>query len=43
MVGTTISHYKVLASLDHPNIGQFYGIEDAGQTKSTSSSTGLRN
>ena len=24
---------EVLASLDHPNIGQVYGIEDAGQTK----------
>jgi len=24
---------EVLASLDHPNIGQIYGIEDAGQTK----------
>ncbi len=24
---------KVLASLDYPNIGQIYGIEDAGQTK----------
>ena len=24
---------KVLASLDHPNIGQIYGIEEAGQTK----------
>ncbi len=24
---------EVLASLDHPNIGQIYGIEEAGQTK----------
>ena len=24
---------EVLAALDHPNIGQIYGIEDAGQTK----------
>ena len=24
---------EVLASLDHPNIGQIYGIEDAGETK----------
>ena len=24
---------ELLASLDHPNIGQIYGIEDAGQTK----------
>ena len=24
---------EVLASLDHPNIGQIYGIENAGQTK----------
>ena len=24
---------EVLASLDHPNIGQIHGIEDAGQTK----------
>ena len=24
---------EVLASLDHPNIGQIYGIEDAGKTK----------
>ncbi len=24
---------EVLASLDHPNTGQIYGIEDAGQTK----------
>ncbi len=24
---------EVLASLDHPNIGQIYGIEDAGHTK----------
>ncbi len=24
---------EVLSSLDHPNIGQIYGIEDAGQTK----------
>ena len=23
----------MLASLDHPNIGQIYGIEEAGQTK----------
>ena len=24
---------EVLAALDHPNIGQMYGIEEAGQTK----------
>ncbi len=24
---------EILASLDHPNIGQIYGIEEAGQTK----------
>ncbi len=24
---------EVLASLDHPNIGQIYGIEEAGQTR----------
>ena len=24
---------EVLASLDHPNIGQIFGIEEAGQTK----------
>ena len=24
---------EVLASMDHPNIGQIYGIEEAGQTK----------
>ncbi len=30
---------EVLASLDHPNIGQIYGIEEAGETRARRRST----